>query len=85
MRNGQKSLETYDLQDVNGLNNLRDLPCIFMGVRVLIKNCPVSVNISMGFFRLQTSYSKLPKKVGFSNHSIQIVFQNIENSSIHEQ
>ena len=39
---------------------------------------------SMGFFRLQTSYSNLPKQVGILNPSIQIVFQNIENSSIRE-
>ena len=42
------------------------------------------VFISMGFFRLQTSYSNLPKQVGILNPSIQIVFQNIENSSIRE-
>ena len=40
--------------------------------------------ISMGFFRLQTSYSNLPKQVGILSPSIQIVFQNIENSSIRE-
>ena len=39
---------------------------------------------SMGFFRLQTSYSDLPKQVGILGSSIQIVFQNIENSSIRE-
>ena len=38
----------------------------------------------MGFFRLQTSYSNLPKQVGILNPSIQIVLQNIENSSIPE-
>ena len=38
----------------------------------------------MGFFRLQTSYSNLPKQVGILSPSIQIVFQNIENSSIRE-
>ena len=42
------------------------------------------IYISMGFFRLQTSYSNLPKQVGILNPSIQIVFQNIENSSIRE-
>ena len=39
---------------------------------------------SMGFFRLQTSYSNLPKQVGILSSCIQIVFQNIENSSIRE-
>ena len=39
---------------------------------------------SMGSFRLQTSYSDLPKQVGILSLSIQIVFQNIENSSIPE-
>ena len=38
----------------------------------------------MGFFRLQTSYTDLPKQVGILSLSIQIVFQNIENSSIPE-
>ena len=41
----------------------------------------------MVFFRLETSYSNLPKQVGFLSPSIQIVFpvfQNIENSSIRE-
>ena len=38
----------------------------------------------MGFFRLQTSYLNLPKQVDILSPSIQIVFQNIENSSIHE-
>ena len=42
------------------------------------------VIISMGFFRLQTSYSDLPKQVGILGSSIQIVFHNIENSSIRE-
>ena len=42
------------------------------------------ISISMGFFRLQTPYSNLPKQVGISNPCIQIVFQNIENSSIRE-
>ena len=40
--------------------------------------------ISMGFFRLQTSYSNLPKQIGILSPSIQIVFQNIENSIIRE-
>ena len=41
--------------------------------------------ISMGFFfRLQTSYSNVPKQVGILSPFIQIVFQNIENSSIRE-
>ena len=39
----------------------------------------------MGFFRLQTSYSNLLKQVGILSPSIQIVLQNIENSSISEQ
>ena len=39
---------------------------------------------NMGFFRLQTSYSNLPKQVDILSPSIQIVFQNIENSSNHE-
>ena len=38
----------------------------------------------MGFFTLQTSYSNLPKQVGILNPSIQIFFQNIENSIIRE-
>ena len=38
----------------------------------------------MGFFRLQTSYSNLLKQVGILCPPIQIVFQNIENSSICE-
>ena len=37
--------------------------------------------ISVGIFRLQTFYSNLPNKVGTS---IQVVFQNIENESIHK-
>ena len=44
----------------------------------------VQMITSMGFFRLQTSYSNLPKQVDILSPSIQIVFQNIENSSIHE-
>ena len=42
------------------------------------------LSISMGFFRLQTSYSNLPKQVGILSPSIQIVLQNIENSRIDE-
>ena len=39
----------------------------------------------MGFFKLKTSYINLPKQVGIlKSSSIQIVFQNIENSSIRE-
>ena len=38
----------------------------------------------MGFFRLPTSYSNLPKQIGIWKPSIQIVFQNIESSSIRE-
>ena len=38
----------------------------------------------MGFFRLQTSYSNLPKQIGIWKPSIQIVFQNIESSSIRD-
>ena len=38
----------------------------------------------MGFFRLHTSYSNLLKQVGILSPSIQIVFQNIEYSSIRE-
>ena len=45
---------------------------------------PNPLKSSMGFFRLQTSYSNLPKQIGIWSLSIQIVFQNIENSSIHE-
>ena len=41
-------------------------------------------HFSMGFFRLQTSYLNLPKQVDILSPSIQIVFQNIENSSIRE-
>ena len=44
----------------------------------------LSINSSMGFFRLQTSYSTLPKQVDILSPSIQIVSQNIENSSIRE-
>ena len=33
-------------------------------------------------FKLQTSYSNLPKQVDILSPSIEIVFQNIENSSI---
>ena len=40
--------------------------------------------VTMGFFRLQSSYSNLLKQVGILSPSIQIVFQNIENSSIRE-
>ena len=49
-----------------------------------VMNQPYCLPISMGFFRLQTSYSNLPKQVGILNPSIQIVFQNIENSCIPE-
>ena len=39
---------------------------------------------SMGFSRSKTFNSNLPKQVGILSSSIQIVFQNIENSSIRE-
>ena len=55
-----------------------------LGFYIMLHNDITLVENSMGFFRLQTSYSNLPKQVGILNPSIQIVFQNIENSSIRE-
>ena len=54
------------------------LESIFIGLG------PAESRLVWFFFRLQTSYSNLPKQVGILSPSIQIVFQNIENSSIRE-